>query len=195
MRLPPLWGFQGLSLLYLPSPEQGNVLCLHLCQVQKRAWQLKIQKNLFLLLGQKKKNASLLLVEFSGCSACFWEFFKERLRMCFFPIFVHIFGVSHNWIIFPNFFSEPNVCCKTTETSVLSKVKSMRLPENTYFFPRERQSQFFTTIATFFTSQNVKRLGMAADLSTELEIVETQKSVFETMISSVSIVLFGWEFM
>ena len=37
MRLPPLWGFQGSSLLFLPTPEQWNVLCLHPLLSSKRS--------------------------------------------------------------------------------------------------------------------------------------------------------------
>ena len=44
-------------------------------------------------------------------------------------------------------FSEPYVCCITTETSILSKVTSIRLPGNTYFFREKNNRNYdFLTI-------------------------------------------------
>ena len=98
--------------------------------------------------SKKKRMLSSFWWSFPGallvCGSFLW---KDCGCMFFFPILVHIFGVSHNWIIFPNFFSEPNVCCKTTETSVLSKVTSIRLPGNTYFFREKNNRNYdFLTI-------------------------------------------------
>ena len=166
MRLPPLWGFQGLSLLYLPSPEQGNVLCLHPLSSSKKSVTAEDSEEPVLAPRAKKEECFPASGGVFRVLCLFLGVFEGKIAdVCFFPIFVHIFGVSHNWIIFPNFFSEPNICCRTTETSAVGKVTYIRLPENTYFFR-----------------------------ATELEIVETQKSVFETMISSVSLVLFDGSF-
>ena len=194
MRLPRLWDFRWLSLLFLPSPEQGNALCLHPLLSSKRSVTAEdseehvlaqaIRKDYFPASGNRVLRVLCLffgsfLREDYGCM--FFSDTQEKTRICEFSKLINVSQVL----------SEPNVCCKITETSVLSKVTFIRLSENTDFFSEGKR----LAILTFYISQNMKRLGMAADLSTELEFVETQKSVFETIISSVSLVLCGWEFL
>ena len=139
MRLRPLWGFQGSSLLYLPSPEQGNVLYLHPWSSSKGSVTAEDSEEPILAPRAKREECFPASGGVFRVLCLFLGVFEGKIAdVCFFLIFVHIFAVSQNWIFFSHVFSEPYVCCKTTETSVLSKVTSMRLPENTYFFPREK---------------------------------------------------------
>ena len=88
--------------------------------------------------GKKRRMLSSFWWSFPGALLVFGSFWRKDCGCMFFSDFCSHFCRFSKLNNFSQVFSEPNVCCKTTETSVLSKVTSMRLPENTYFFPGEK---------------------------------------------------------
>ena len=91
--------------------------------------------------SSKKKRLLSSLCSSSPCALLVFEFFKGRLRMYVF--FWQICEFS-KLIYVSQVLSEPNVCCKITETSVLSKVTFIRLSENTDFFSEGKRLAILT---------------------------------------------------
>ena len=92
--------------------------------------------------SNKKRLLSSLCSRSPGALLVFLrEFFKGRLRMY---VFLWQICEFSKLIYVSQVLSEPNVCCKITETSVLSKVTFIRLSENTDFFSEGKRLAILT---------------------------------------------------
>ena len=96
--------------------------------------------------GKKRRMLSSFWWSFPGALLVFGSFLWKDYG-CIFSEFCSQICELSKLNNFSQDFSEPNVCCNTTETSILSKVTSIRLPGNTYFFREKNNRNYdFLTI-------------------------------------------------
>ena len=98
--LPGLWDFRWLSLLFLPSPEQGNTLCLHPLLSSKRSVAAEDSEEP-VLAGAKKEECFPASGGVFRVLCLFLGVFYGKITDVFFLNFVHRFASCQNWIIFP----------------------------------------------------------------------------------------------
>ena len=84
--------------------------------------------------SKKKRILCNFCWSFLGALLVFGSFLRKDYGCMFFSEFCSHFCQFSKLNNLSQVLMEPNVCCRTTETSAVGKVTYIRLPENTYFF-------------------------------------------------------------